>query len=230
MPNDRNKRFAFFDVDGTLISIKSMFSFQTFYYSKWLSEESSEFQPQRQEFEKTMTQMQAEEQPREAINAAYYRFFAGRSPRDTQECAFAWFKATLDKRWDLFLPRSVDVLKHHQSEGVEPTFVSGSSMEILAPLAESLGVPWVLATHLEVENGVYTGRICPPQTIGAGKADAIRLFLAEQNVDARLCFAYGDDRSDLSMLELVGHPCVVSGDPVLEELACARNWPIIMST
>jgi HAD superfamily phosphoserine phosphatase-like hydrolase len=105
--------------------------------------------------------------------------------------------------------------------------VSGSFPAVLTHLARRLGVRHLLATTLEVADGRYTGKILAPQTIGAGKALAIKQFLAGNGGHAEMCHAYGDDLSDLPMLEGVGHPTVVRGDPALEAHAKAMGWRIL---
>ena len=85
----------------------------------------------------------------------------------------------------------------------------------------------ILSTSMEVENECYTGRILTPQTIGAGKAEAIRIFLASVNGMAEHCYAYGDDISDLPMLQSVGKPTVVRGGRGLEQRAQELGWRII---
>ena len=72
-----------------------------------------------------------------------------------------------------FIQSTLDQLLSHQVNGVLPVFVSGSSQEILAPLADELGVHYVLANKLEIVRNRYTGEIIPPQTIGIGKRDVI---------------------------------------------------------
>ncbi len=105
--------------------------------------------------------------------------------------------------------------------------MSGSFPAVLAPLAQRLGVDHLLATTLESVGGRYTGEILPPQTIGAGKADAIAAFLRSKEAEAQDSYAYGDDISDLPMLEAVGHPTVVAGDCTLLAHAHRAGWPVL---
>lgn len=90
-----------------------------------------------------------------------------------------------------------------------------------------LGVRHILATRLEVREGRYTGEILPPQTIGAGKAQAVDTFLRARDCSPEWCYAYGDDVSDLPMLEAVGQPTVVSGGRKLKANARTMGWRVI---
>jgi phosphoserine phosphatase len=69
-----------------------------------------------------------------------------------------------------------------------------------------------------------TGEIDNPQTIGQGKAEAIASFLQQENGIARNCFGYGDDISDLPMLEAVGNAVAIGDDSELIALASVRGW------
>jgi HAD superfamily hydrolase (TIGR01490 family) len=130
-------------------------------------------------------------------------------------------------RQNIYIQVGVNALQNHQKAGTEIVLVSGSSTEILAPLAKELGICHVLATRLEEVNGIYTGNILPPQTIGSGKKEVVCQFLVEQKGDSAECYAYGDHWSDIPMLEAVGHSCIVAGDKDLEEYARSHSWEVL---
>ncbi len=105
--------------------------------------------------------------------------------------------------------------------------MSGSCTEILEPLAIELSVKVLLTNRLEVECGLFTGKLQPPQTIGVGKCQAIVNFLEESDALACNCYGYGDHLSDLPLLEAVGHPRVVEGNADLFSIARHRGWPVL---
>ncbi|WP_020593052.1 HAD family hydrolase [Kiloniella laminariae] len=223
--NDMSDRgaasYAFFDVDDTLINVKSMFSFQDYWYSLVSTPEEQEA------FGTEMGRLRAENAPWEILNRRYYSYFAGRSVSQVADCAEQWFLHLERTVEDLFHTAIIEKLGQHQAKGDVPVFVSGSFPAALAPSARRFGVEHILATTMEVTEGRYTGEILPPQTIGAGKAEAVAGFLAKTQVPATACYAYGDDISDLPMLEAVGHPFVVSGGRGLEEHARKVGWPVL---
>ena len=57
----------------------------------------------------------------------------------------------------------------------------------------------LVATGLEVEDGLCTGRMCPPNCHGAEKLRRVRVHLGGRR-DALYLYAYGDSRGDLPML------------------------------
>jgi HAD superfamily hydrolase (TIGR01490 family) len=215
--------YAFFDVDGTLLNMKSMFSFHDYWYRRWLPAHSAAASDEFEDVTAILRALTENGSPRELVNRRYYEFFAGRSIEAMAACAKAWARSVLADP-GLFIPEVLDELGSLRARGVEPVFVSGSFLEILQPIAEHLGVREVLATRLLQAGGKYTGRFEAPQTIGAGKAVAITAFLARGPGQAAECWAFGDDVSDLPMLEAVGRPVAVIGDPELGAIARARNW------
>ncbi len=214
-------KYAFFDVDDTLISIKSMFSFQDFWYNKYGDQRARDC---------FMADMQRRHEPHvswELLNRLYYRHFAGRRVLDVEQCGREWYAFVCSTNPGFYLPRPVQELREHQRQGREVVFVSGSFAALLQPIARHLGVRHLLATTLEIVGGRYTGEILPPQTIGAGKAIAISAFLQQVGGRAESCYGYGDDISDLPMLQLVGKPTVVSGGRGLESYARQHGWRVI---
>lgn len=213
--------YAFFDVDDTLINVKSMFSFQDHWYASVGDAEG------REAFLTEMNGMRAADAPWEDLNRRYYAHFAGRSVAAVAACARAWY-ATLERETPgLYHDAVVAELRRHQVNGVVPVFVSGSFPALMAPVAERLDVRHILATTMEVVDGRYTGAILPPQTIGAGKAEAVRAFLAARDVSPGVCHAYGDDISDAPMLAFVGHPTAVAGGRGLQAHAESLGWRVI---
>lgn len=104
--------------------------------------------------------------------------------------------------------------------------VSGSFPAVLAPIARDLGIEKILATHMEVRAGLYTGYLSSPPMVGAGKRDAVRALLSSDAV-AESSYAYGDDVSDIPMLSSVGHPVVVAGGRLSSVDAERLGWRLI---
>ncbi len=210
---DAPSAFAFFDVDDTLIAVKSMFSFQDHWYAE-TGDRTGEAA-----FREEMDRLRAADAPWETLNRRYYAHFAGRSVEAVEAAAACWFARLEAMIPRLFHAPVVAELERLRTAGVEPVFVSGSFPALLAPAARRLGVRHTLAT-----------RILPPQTIGEGKAVAVRAFLAERGVAAERCHAFGDDISDLPMLNAVGHPTAVAGGRGLQAHAERVGWRVLAPT
>lgn len=217
-------QFAFFDVDETLINMKSMFSFRNFYWCKTLGQEGGE--AASQEAERRMRGQIADGTSRDEINRLFWHVFKGCRQTDLQAAIADWHQQ-MRQQENYYIQPAIQALREHQRNGVQPVFVSGSSCDILQPLARDLDVRYVLANQLEILAGNYTGEIMGIQTIGEGKRRAVQRFLERQAGCAADCYGYGDHISDLPMLELVGFPRVIAGDPNLMGIAQERGWPIL---
>lgn len=213
--------YAFFDVDDTLISVKSMLSFQAFWYDQTGDELG------RVSYEQDLRKHLHSGASWEFLNRLYYRHFAGREPERVAALGQAWFEQQRKSELPFYHARPLAELEMHQRQGCEVVFVSGSFPALLEPIARELGVFHILSTRMAVEGGRYTGEILSPQTIGSGKAEAIGEFLSQRQCSPESCFAYGDDISDLPMLRAVGQPTVVSGGRELEARARAMGWRVI---
>ena len=214
------KSAAFFDVDETLITIKSMFDF----YAFWCRENN-----EMNTLERYMAHFREEVRKgtlREHLNRDYYRQFSGVSYKELEEAGEKWFGSRCDPA--LFISSAVAALKQHQSEERLTVFVSGSMRPVLAPIARYLGVTEIICAPLQLtDTGRVTGEIGTPQSIGAGKREALIAFCIKKEINPADCYAYGDDLSDISMLESVGHPVCVGTNTSLSSYATRQHWSVI---
>ncbi|HEY4223650.1 MAG TPA: haloacid dehalogenase-like hydrolase, partial [Myxococcota bacterium] len=63
-----------------------------------------------------------------------------------------------------------------------------------------------------------------PVCYGAGKVAHATGCAQKLNIELAACSFYTDSASDLPMLEVVGHPVVVSPDQRLRRVAKRRGW------
>lgn len=223
------RSFAFFDVDETIISLKSMFSFRRYYFLSYKARQSVIYPIRYRLYKIENKYFLLFKKEREHINRKFYEKFKGELVTDVEKAANEWFEYINDTIENLYVDTAISALKAHQQMGREVVFVSGSSLEILRPLAEKLQVKYILATRLESVDGRYSGKIIPPQTIGKGKQEIIQAFLQEHQCNGADCFAYGDHWSDIPMLEVVGHPHIITADKSLEAYAKSRSWTVLQA-
>jgi len=223
----RPPRFAFFDVDETVVRFKSMFAFEAF-WSRNVGLLPAVTGPLRNyHFAARIARYARQGRSREFINALYYERFSGRSQSLLTTIVARWFEEAKRIPGGIYISPTLNEIHHHQREGTRIVLVSGSFHELLDPIAKDLAVDHVLATRLKIRQGHYTGQIEQPQMIGYGKAFAIRSLLSQHQADPSACWAYGDHVSDINMLEEVGHPNIVSCDPSMLALAGNRGWRVI---
>ncbi len=124
----------------------------------------------------------------------------------------------------------VGKLRQHQAQGHSVYLISGTMEPLLGRIAQGLDLPAASAvgTRVEVRNGRYTGWAIEPICMGQGKAERLKLFLDEHpGIDLAQSFAYADSITDLSVLEMVGHPTAVYPDGELAAIARECGWPVI---
>ena len=114
----------------------------------------------------------------------------------------------------------------HRAQGHLLAVLTTSTPYGSEPLGAHLGIPHVLCTRPEVQDGVFTGAIAGSVCFGRGKVRVAEAFAREHDVDLSASWFYTDSYSDLPMLERVGHPVAVNPDFRLRRLARARGWPI----
>ncbi|MFH8787531.1 HAD family hydrolase [Streptomyces roseoverticillatus] len=199
---------AFFDVDETLISGKSMLLFRDW----WDALHPRGERP-----------CALEGKDRSELNRAYYRRFAGVPAAELQSAGREWYGAYRSDPQAFVLP-AVTALRRHRALGHLTVLVSGSLWAVLAPLAADLGADRILCASQRVgDDGRLTGEIVRP-VIGPVKAEAAAVLMASAGASPEDCFAYGDHESDLPLLRSVGTPAVVGDDPVLTQHALREGW------
>jgi len=136
-------------------------------------------------------------------------------------------RETLEQVIDpIVFDEALDLIRWHQSEGRKVFIVSASPEEIVAPLAQYLGVDEALGTRAELEDGRYTGRT-ELYCYGPGKVELIEQVAARDGIDLQRSYAYSDSVSDLPMLEAVGHPVAVNPDRDLLRAARRNGWDVL---
>jgi|SRR5882757_4320529 len=207
---------AFFDVDETLVRVKSMFHFLKFYLRRRGEPEGT--------YEKLVQPIHAAADrgdPRQEINRTYYRLYTGESAAGLAAAGRAWFAHYAER--GLFIAETTAELRAARERGDFVILVSGSFFACLDPIADYLGADWAFGTRPVVRRGTLTGEVVIP-LIGDTKARTACVAAAVKGLDLASSCAYGDHASDLSLLRSVGRPVVVGQDAVLSRHAAAHGW------
>jgi len=118
-------------------------------------------------------------------------------------------------------PGAAELIAEVQSRGWSVGLVSGGFIEVVAPLAQPLGIELVRANALEVADGLLTGRVTGPVIDRAAKAVALRDYAAAVGADLADTVAIGDGANDLDMLAAAGFGIAFNAKPVVVEQADA---------
>lgn len=212
---------AFFDVDETVVSVKSMFVFLRY----WLERRDGNDIAYQKAIDDIRVLVENGAH-RTEINRTYYRLFTGVPYVDLLAAGRDWY-CEYRKSPHAFVSSTLSAIAWHQDRGHLIVLVSGSFRACLEPLAMDVLADRVVCTEPIVDGrGRLTGEIVKPM-IGTNKADAVARTIEALDLIAAECFCYGDHSSDLPMLSQVGHPRVVGEDPVLLEHARRNGWPVL---
>jgi HAD superfamily hydrolase (TIGR01490 family) len=117
-------------------------------------------------------------------------------------------------------------IRQHQAWGHRVFIVSAAPEEVVAPIAQLLGVDEAIATRAELdEHGRYSGRT-ERYVYGPEKEVAILDTATRDHLDLSASWAYSDSATDIPMLSAVGHPVAVNPDRELARAAKDKGWPI----
>lgn len=214
---------AFFDLDRTLIAGSSVFALAS-------AARAQKLLPTR-------------ELARDAVGAAAFKLFGaakdgaadrararilGFTQGVRQNDLVALNEQVLPSLLGKIRPEARRLVDLHRHAGRNTYIVSAAPQEIVAPLANALGMTGGIGTQGEVVDGVYTGELAGPFCYGAGKVDAMVEVARWDGLDLAQCYAYSDSHSDLPMLNAVGHPVAVNPDKELARHARAHGWPIVI--
>jgi putative phosphoserine phosphatase/1-acylglycerol-3-phosphate O-acyltransferase len=123
-------------------------------------------------------------------------------------------------------PESRALVEAHQAVGHTVAIVSSATRYQAEPLAKEMNIPHVLCTRLDVEDGVFTGRVVHPTCWGEGKAEAGRQLAESHDLDLAQSFFYTDSDEDMPLLEIVGRPRPLNPNRRLAQIAKERHWPV----
>jgi HAD superfamily hydrolase (TIGR01490 family) len=210
---------AFFDLDRTLISGSSAFSFGI---AAW----RADLMPTRRLL-------------RDAVAALSFRFSGSTDEKAVQVRARILDAVRGNRQSDLVAlnvdiipklmlkvrPEARELLDLHRRAGRNTYIVSASPQELVEPLAAAIGKTGGIGTVSAVDDtGVYTGELAGPFVYGPGKVTAMREISEWEGYDLNMSYAYSDSASDLPMLEAVGFPVAVNPETRLAAIARKRGW------
>lgn len=111
-------------------------------------------------------------------------------------------------------PGTRELIDWVHSIGGKFGIVSGGFTQVVAPIAEQLGIDFVAAIELEVEDGLLTGRTAGPVVDAQAKVHALRTWAGDS---LSTTVAVGDGANDIPMLETAGAGIAFCAKPAVKE-------------
>ena len=106
-----------------------------------------------------------------------------------------------------------------RSLGYKTAILSGGFNYFGRYLQEKLGIDYVFANELEMEDGIVTGRVTGKVVNGERKAELLRELAAKEDITLEQTIAVGDGANDLPMLSIAGLGIAFRAKPLVRENA-----------
>ena len=103
--------------------------------------------------------------------------------------------------------------------GYKTAILSGGFTYFAKQLQQMLGIDYVYANELEIENGKVTGRVTGQVVDGARKAQLLLEIAEKENIQQEQVIAVGDGANDLPMLSKAGLGVAFRAKPLVKESA-----------
>lgn len=210
---------AFFDVDGTIVAA-TVVHYYAYFATKGRSS-LGRFLWTLAFLPRIVYYLFVDRISRSRFNRIFYENYRGMDARQARSWRGSHFDEVVRPR---IFPGAVDCIAEHRRRGERIVLITGSLDFIMEPLAEWLQADALIAAQMTEEEGRLTGVLTGPPIGDDEKARMLRTYAAEHGIDLTRSYAYADSRSDLPMLEAVGHAVVVNPGRKLKMLAEKNGW------
>lgn len=217
------KKLALFDLDHTLLSGDSDVLWCEFLMQRGVLDRA-EFEPRNADMARRYADASVSVQD---FCDFYVGTLAGRSPAQWQPLCEQFLSEVVAPR----VPASAHALvDEHRQQDHMLVLTTATNRVITGMTAKYLGIDNLIATEVELEGGVCTGRTSGTLNMREGKVTRLRDWLAEQGLPATLlaqATLYSDSSNDLPLLGAVGEPVAVDPDARLLAHARAVGWKVL---
>jgi putative phosphoserine phosphatase / 1-acylglycerol-3-phosphate O-acyltransferase len=161
-----------------------------------------------------------------ATSKQMLRLLAGIPEDEMWERSQEWFDELVEPR---ITEESRRRVRQHQALGHHVALLSASMPYVTVPVALALGLEAgdAISTHLEIVDGIITGRPLEPMCYGENKIAWAAQYANERGIDLARSYFYTDSLTDLPMLRAVGHPVAVNPDVRLRWFSRRAGWPVV---
>ena len=118
-----------------------------------------------------------------------------------------------------FTPGAEDLVKELHKRGYKVGLVSGGFHETVDRLAEQLGIDYVKANRLEIQQGLLTGRVLGDIVTKDTKLAMLKAWAAENKLELNQTIAMGDGANDLPMIQAAEIGIAFMAKPIVREQA-----------
>lgn len=222
MKPDSPRKFAAFDIDGTL--------FRSGLYREVLFElMRRDLIPQ--EIMKIVTpkieawQKRLHDDAFESFETALIGMFDKEIPRLKVSDFDDAVRVVLEKMSDHVYVYTRDLIKKLKAEGYYLIAISGSQEELVEPFAKKYGFDYWVGQQWARSEEYFTGEIIKTHT---GKGQILLGIIEEQNLTVEGSYAVGDSNGDTGMFAIAENVIAFNPTRELYEKARANGWKIVI--
>ena len=215
------KKLVIFDLDNTILNGDSDYS--------WINFLINENYVDKHEYEKK-NQYFYDQYYEGNLDYDEWAEFAlstmkGKTPFDLEELLSKFLSTVIEPMINIYALR---LLHNHHHDNDIMLLASATNSVLVEPIARRLGFENIVATEVEIIDGVYTGKVYGRPALGQGKLTKVEEWAAQNNIkDFKDAIFYSDSINDLPLLNEVGVPIAVNPDDQLRNLSIKYNWEVI---
>ena len=149
----------------------------------------------------------------------------GKTPFDLEGLLSKFLSTVIEPMINIYALR---LLHNHHHDNDIMLLASATNSVLVEPIARRLGFENIVATEVEIIDGVYTGKVYGRPALGQGKLTKVEEWASQNNIkDFKDAIFYSDSINDLPLLSEVGVPIAVNPDDQLRNLSIKNNWEVI---
>ncbi len=216
------KKFAVFDIDGTLIRWQLYHAMADTLAKRGLinSQDYAAMRTARMAWKRRVDDDSFKTYEREVV-AAYEKVLSQMTVADFQSAV----NEVIDEYKDQVYSYTRDLIQQLKTSGYLLFAISGSQIELVSKIAEHYGFDDYIGSTYEQVDGKFTGQ----STVHLGaKHLVLDQLVQKQQATYKGSIAVGDSESDISMLEAVENPIAFNPTKKLFAHAKDKNWKIVI--
>ncbi|HEU5004806.1 MAG TPA: HAD family phosphatase [Candidatus Saccharimonadales bacterium] len=216
------KKFAVFDIDGTLIRWQLYHSLaDRLAHHGYINEASYETMREARMQWKRRTSDEAFPLYERRVVQAFDSALKSISPQQLDEVVNEVFAEYKDQAYTY----SRNLIAKLKNEDYFLLAISGSPVEIVSKVAQYYGFDdWRGSTHFS-KDGRFTGA---KRVVSYHKDKTLIEMIKKHDLSYAVSIGVGDTRSDIAILEMVASPIAFNPDRYLYEYARMRAWDIVL--
>ena len=149
----------------------------------------------------------------------------GKRPEEIENLLNKFLSSVIEPMINIYALR---LLHNHYHNNDVMLLASATNSVIVNPIAKRLGFENIVATEVEIVNGVYSGKFQNTPALGEGKLQKVREWMRRNDFsDFKNTIFYSDSINDFPLLLAVNKAVAVNPDNKLREECEKRSWEIM---